>query len=318
MPVALPFVSVPSADGSAAQITTMFAQTMRFASNLVVQTADVDGVTMRTIYCGGYCRILLATWDGAGGNSELDAGNLLSWVGAGLGAHYTVSLRSDGYVQIAYGALGDAAITWTGAEALRNTLGFSGTTTTIYASQGSVVVAPYPPMGVLYSGAVLDASPWVPSPTDAALATSNGGRTYGWSARTALVRKRFTLGWHPRTWAERVRLGSLLTPAFPEDTGALPQQTRWTYPAAPPSASLAPPWSVHEFLATSRTSPVAAVFGGFQQLGGAVRYCDLGYWTAESSLAEQAFVHGVAAWSARVHRTQLELTRRMQLDMLGT
>lgn len=324
MSAVLPFTSV-AGTGSGELITTMLAATFRFDADVEIATTDVDGASVpRNIELEGWRRILLAASDGDGSNKDELAGDVLRALGAGLGSNYAVTLRSDGRVQIRYLAIGDAIITWTGSPglALSNVLGFGLGATTILASQGSIAVAPYPPMGVIYCVNVSESRDWNASPTDLALATTNGGRTYGFGSLTHLVRKAFVLGYHPRTWKDAVRLRSVATPQYPEDMGEGEDDVgdtavRWVRPVAIPSATQYPPHTVHDVIALSRTTPVAALFGRFQLLGGAARYCDLGYLTAEALMAERTTRPSGPGWRERSHREQLEMTRTRILDLTG-
>jgi hypothetical protein len=303
-----PFVAV---GGAGEQITTMIATTFHVPAIWTVPVADGDGASGRVIDAVGYNRIFLAN-PGNGTSAELQAQDLLQRVQLGLNglnSWWTVSLRSDGFVQIAYDQSptpGDAVITWTGNADLRNLLGFEGSTLTLNSSNGRVGVATKHPQGVLYSSAVLESSDWQTTPQDTAFALTSGGRVYGWASARHLVRKRFTLGFLPRNWTVRGQLGAAGSPAWPEEsTNAL--HNEWLAPSPIPDTKDIL-WTAHHTFNAMRTAPVAVLFGRFQQAATVMTY-DLGYLTPESLMVDRPTTQTVPQWTARQSRQSVEMSR---------
>jgi hypothetical protein len=311
--MATPFVTV---SGSGERITSMLAQTIEFAADVPLGVTDGDGVGTKTVQCAGFNRVFLAEGTGVGSNAELDCIELLEEVEKALnGAHtsptwYTVSLRSDGFVQIVYAqdpTPGDAVITWTGAEALRNILGFEGSSTTLNAANSRTAVATRHPLGVLYTAAVLNSTDWSSARQDAAYAMAADGRVYGWGSNRHLLRKRFDLGFHPRTWSDRTSLGAAGTPAWADDspTGS----SAWLEPTVLPDGTSSERENVHRFLATANALPIAMLLGRFQDAA-SYAYYEVGYQTPESILADRAQSPTIANYRPRSTRAGFELTFR--------
>lgn len=302
-----PFIAV-SVTGE--QITSMLAQTFEFGADVTLSVTDGDGVGTKTINCEGYNRVFLAEGTGTGGDGELDCLELLEVFEQGLNAThvsptwYTVSLRSDGYVQIVYAqdpTPGDAVITWTGNEALRNILGFEGSTATMDSSNSRTVVATRHPLGVIYSAGIINSSDWATTPMDAAFAMTNDGRVYGHASNRHLVRKRFDLGYHPRTWSDRAALSAAGSPMFVEG--------RETEPTVLPDGTSSERENVHRFLSTSRDLPIAMMLGTFQSAATDMAY-EVGYQTPESLLMDRAQSPSIAQYRKRSTRAGFETTLR--------
>lgn len=302
-----PFIAV-SVTGE--QITSMLAQTFEFGADVTLSVTDGDGVGTKTINCEGYNRVFLAEGTGAGANAELDCLELLEVLEVGLNAThlspawYTVSLRSDGYVQIVYAqdpTPGDAVITWTGNEALRNILGFEGSTATMNAANSRTVVATRHPLGVIYSAGVINSTDWASTPQDAAFAMTTDGRVYGHASNRHLLRKRFDLGYHPRTWSDRTALSAAGSPMFDEGYEL--------EPTVLPDGTSSERENVHRFLSTARDLPVAMLLGRFQDAASYMAY-EVGYQTPESLLMDRAQAPSIAQYRKRSTRAAYETTLR--------
>lgn len=290
--------SASAADGGE-RIHAMYAQTFLFAADYSC-AVESDGVPSTATFTvdGLYARIYLAQSANLG-TSEEDALELLQFVEDALGADWTVALGTDGYVRITFSGSLLGEIDWAGAEDIARLLGFTTSTLSFVADETKV--APYQPVGVMYSVSI-DSTDWTATPNESAYAMTAGGVGYGWGSETDLVTKTVSLGHHPRTPADAAALGSPLTPMWPADN----LSETWSAPTGP--IGVLGPWTVSKFLATSRGRMIAAVFSNFQTFGAGSVY-ELGYQTPESIARAKAISPQVAGWRQRSRRAEFELSR---------
>lgn len=305
MTVSLVYVGSTATSGE--RIHAMYAQTVVWPTATYQAVTTGDGAGTKTFTLSGlYSRVYLAQSANTG-DTALGALELLSLVQTALGAsEWEVEFRTDGYVQLTYNGTGTGGITWGTSQPVADVLGFTASTVSLAA--GATLVAPYPPMGVMYSVS-LDSTDWTITPTDTAYATTAEGIVYGYQGGYDVVTKTVTLGHHPRTWSDRSELGSPLTPLWPADT--LYARRR----AAASLFNLSQPYTVAEFLRTARATPIAAVFSNFQRFGIGSVY-EIGYQTPESIAQVRAVTPSIRDYRQRSHRAGFELVlhRAYELD----
>lgn len=294
-----------SASAGGERIHAMYAQTFAWPAGTYQATVTGDDAGTKTFSFGGlYFRVYLAqsTNDGT---TELGAMEILAAVQTALGSSWEVNLRTDGYVQITNAGTTTGSITWSTATYVRDVLGFTGSSVSINANESAI--ASYPPLGVVYSVS-LDSTDWTATPTDTAYAMLASGIAYGEQGGAEVITKTVTLGHHPRTWEDRVALGSPLTPMWPADTSYLRRRGFTSVIGA------TLPWSAHEFLVTARGLPIAAVFSNFQ-LFGPGRVYELGYQTPESISQARAITPAIKDYRQRSHRASFELSLHQAYEL---
>lgn len=293
----VPLVYVGSSSSGGERIHAMYAQTVQWPTATYQAVTTGSGAGTKTFTLSAlWSRVYLAQSANIG-DSALDALELLSLVQTALGAaEWEIELRTDGYVQITYNGAATGGITWGTSQAVANVLGFTASTVSLAA--GATLIAPYPPMGVVYSVS-LDSTDWTSTPTDTAYAMSAEGLVYGWQGGYEICTKTVTLGHHPRTWADRALLGSPYTPYWPADD--LYARRR----AAASLFNLSQPYTVAEFLRTARATPIAAVFSQFERFGIGSVY-ELVYQTPASIELARAVVPSIANYRQRSSRQGFE------------
>jgi len=302
--VALVYVGGSSSSGE--RIHAMYAQTVQWPTATYQATTTGDGAGTKTFTLSAlWSRVYLAQSTNTG-DTALGALELLSLVQTALGAsEWEVELRSDGYVQLTYNGTGTGGITWGTSQPVADVLGFTASTVSLAA--GATLVAPYPPMGVVYSVS-LDSTDWTSTPTDTAYAMSADGKVYGWQGGYEIVTKTVTFGFHPRVWADRSPLGSPLTPMWPADD--LYSRRR----IAGSLFNLSQPYTVAEFLRTARATPIAAVFSNFERFGVGSVY-EIGYQTPASIEAARAVAPSIRDYRQRSHRAGFEMTLHQSYEL---
>lgn len=262
-------------------INTMLAEPFQITSTIQFNRNDMDAaVSARTITDTGWYRVWLAA---SGSGTEAAPYELLAKLEAALGARYTVRLTSEGLVRISYSGTGSAVLTWTGgantAGTMRSLLGFTGSSTAI--SAGSYTDSTYQPHGCIFSAAILNSSGITTTTGGASFSETEAGVVIGYSSRTSIPRKKFSLGWCPRSWTERTYLSATATPMFPVSV------TDIVTPRTLYGASTTGAWNVHEFISASGAKLIAVMFGTYQsKIASAVSASD--FWTgytAPSTLA---------------------------------
>lgn len=279
------------------RINTMLAHSFLFGANYTVAYTDSSGAGNKSFnFSGYYYRFLMAAASaGASGTNE-DPKEYLDAVETVLGALYTVSLQSDGFVRIAYSGTGNAVLTWGAGETIGRLLGFDGATTTIAA--GSYTTATYHPQAVVYALGCADSRGWGSRPTDDAWATTAGGVTYGWGGARHLLTKSFGLKYHPQNWTVRASRNTPVTPAW----GA-----NMTFAQAGPVGEPVGTESVARFLLNAKGKQLAAMWSGFQHAGAGTAY-DVGYFTADSILASNRQAWSIKDYQEMVDFERLEMT----------
>lgn len=296
MSTTLTYVGGASTGGE--KIHAMYAQSILWpAGTYQATTTGDDGGTKTFSFAGKYYRVYLAQSSDTG-TGDLDAAELIAEVQSALGASWELSLRTDGYVQITYVGSGVGGITWGTSQAVATVLGF--TAATVDLVENETLRAPYPPMGVMYSVSI-DSTDWTSTPTDTAYAMTAGGIVYGWGGGSDIITKSVSLGFQPRTWADRGDCP--YTPMWPADD----QPTRRRTPTGP--VGVAQPWSCSEFMGTSRGKAIAVVFSNFQLFGTGRTY-EIGYQTPESIALPKAIVPPIKDYRQRSRRPNFELVLR--------
>lgn len=304
MTVSLVYVGSTAQGGE--RIHAMYSQSVQWPTATYQATTTGDGAGTKTFTLSAlWSRVYLAQSTNIG-DSALDALELLSLVQTALGAaEWEIELRTDGYVQITYLGTGTGGITWGTSQPVADVLGFTASTVSLAAD--ATLVAPYPPMGVVYSVS-LDSTDWTSTPTDTAYAMSAEGIVYGWQGGYELVTKTVTLGHHPRTWADRSSLGSPYTPMWPADSLYARRRT------AASLFNLAQPYTVAEFLRTARATPIAAVFSQFERFGLGSVY-EIGYQTPASIELARAISPPIANYRQRSQRQGFELSLHRSYEL---
>ncbi len=131
----------------------------------------------------------------------------------------------------------------------------------------------------------------------------NGKVDYFGSTYQKLTRG-FSLRGHPYTPTDATALSmASATPMYSDEAYA----TLWKNPVLAPAVT-ALPWSIHQFLATSKGIELGYTLGEFQDLVAATTaYFDEGYWTAK--VLQSTVGITVPGWHALNDRTNLELTK---------
>jgi len=279
-------------------INSLFAEPFQISSSIQFNRNDQDGSSNRTITDTGYYRVWLAA---SGTGTEAAPYELLAKLQAALGARYTVLLTSTGLVRISYSGTGTSTLTWTGgantASKMRSLLGFTGSTTTI--SAGSYTDSTYQPHGCLFSVAIMETDGIQTIPGGSAFSVSEGGIVTGYSSETYLAMQRFTLGWHPRSYADRTS-DDHATPMFPASLESI-RVPRPLY-----DTSTTGSWSVHEFLNAAKSKLIAVMFSNYQsKIASAVSASDFwtGYLAPDALIAERAERRPVRNWTRYCERS---------------
>jgi hypothetical protein len=281
-------------------INTLFAQPFQITSTIQFNRDDQDGSSNRTITDTGYYRVWLAA---SGTGTEAAPYELLAKLQAALGARYTVLLTSTGLVRISYSGTGTSTLTWTGgantASNMRSLLGFTGSTTTI--SAGSYTDSTYQPHGCIFSAAILNSSGVTTSTGGAAFSETEAGVVIGYSSRTSIPKKRFALGWMPRSWNDRsVLTSATATALYPVSfTDIITPRTLY-------GASTTGAWNVHEFISASGGKLIAVMFGTYQsKIASAVSASDFwtGYVSPETLASAKAEREPIANYPRWMERT---------------
>ncbi len=224
----------------------------------------------------------------------------------GGNSRWTVTMRSDGKVRILYSGTGFGLVLL--PSVIGTLLGF--TTLSHNLSTGSIGDdyddGTNSPTHTIFSHWRDAPQSWRGQQVGVALSEMDDGRVDFLGGTYSKITRAFSLRGHPRTPTDATALGMITTPVFPDELYAT-SGGLWQVPSLAPVAT-AIPWSVHQFLMTSKGKELGYTLGHFQQLIAASdTYYDEGYWTAKT-LASQAMVT-VAGWEQLNDQTELEVTR---------
>jgi hypothetical protein len=273
MPTPIPY-TVEAIDGAGLAVpTSMLAQPMLFPASYAVEAIGDAGGSKSLPYAGLTARVYLAGAVSGSGIDETDPLELLQATEDNLGPSWTVRMGADGRVRIRYVGSGVGGINWGTGIAVGRALGF---VEDISLLEGDAAVAPYAPMGVVYLRARERATDWTLRAAGMSASLAGNGRVAARSDGRHLLTQTFLSRVHPRTWDEAVEYGSFVTPLHARDASPL----RRLRPSGP--LGLAPPWSVHEFVATAAGRRIAFALGTFQELvAGARDDFEVGYLLPE-------------------------------------
>lgn len=221
--------------------------------------AIVDqGWSSNITVAAGWFRMFIAPNTGAVGTSAAPS-SFVNYLQALLRTHaggsvWTITIRSDGFVQIAYSGTGTATITWDAGNIVRNALGFTGASASI--PTGTNVVGTYHPTHTLYMvGRPMDTN-WQRVAPKMAIAELPDGTVDGLADQSRRLFREFDSYVHPIDWATRSSLNLSATPWLPTDT------TR--YNSVVSSIGTAPPWSVLDYVDAAQFNAQGALLGNFQ------------------------------------------------------
>lgn len=282
-------------------INMMISHSFLFSANYTVAYSDSSGSGNKSFnFSGLYYRMFLASASASGSGTNEDPKEYLDAVETVLGALYTVTLQSDGFVRIAYSGTGTATLTWGTGETIGRLMGFSGATCVIAA--GSYTTATYHPMACIYALGAMDSRDWTSAPTDDSYATTAGGQTYGWGGARHLITKSFGLKYHPRNWTVRTTLNSVISPAW---------GVNMTWFAIGPVGEAVGTESIARFLLNSKGKQLGILWDGFQTAGSGTSF-DCGYFTADCIREAGKFGTSIDNYRQRVSVERLTVTLQSQ------
>ncbi len=218
--------------------------------------------------------------------------NTLSW---------RVRMRSNGKARATYLGIGTGSIAWAGTV-IGTTLGFTSNVVAL-ATNGTQDAANSPTHTIM--------SHWREAPLgwqgtavgDCISELDNGKVDYLGGTYQKMTRS-FSLRGHPYTPTDATALPMPnATPMYSDEAYA----TLWKNPVLAPAVT-AIPWTIHQFMATSKGIELGYTLGEFQDLvSGAQAYFDEGYWTKK--VLESTVGITSPNWRALNDRTNLELTK---------
>lgn len=248
---------------AALEITSLFAQPFQVAANLTATAYDSHSPSGRTVtVAAGWYRTFLAqpAWTGATKHTPKE---LLTALQTALntapgGTYWTVALRPDGAVRIAYpGGTGGAALEWDDV-ALRHLFGFTANVS-IGSPGGSQDGAKQPTHCVFSHNARRNSTGRVPVPRRSAIGQTQDGLQYAMVAGKAGAKITADLGTHPfDSTAKAAMPENPSTVLWPDDAA------RWQTPRLAPHADLTPPWSLVDFFHTVHGYTIGAALGDYQ------------------------------------------------------
>jgi hypothetical protein len=264
----------------------------------------IIGVRVITFADGWYIhRLAPSANSGTSDEDPKEFGAYAQTILRGAHSRYTVKWRQSGLYRISTTSTGTVHITLPATIAAE--LGIASTTLTL--TSGTPVNATFPPSHVILSH-------YVPAESDShiqthpafrAVSRMRSGRVDALSGGDVSADRAFSIATHPRTPADALEFGTVITPIQADDN----DHARLNSPTA--DMDTAPGlWTVHRQVHTGFGLQMAYSFGRFQDLTAdspTITYFDYGYWTEQVSKSKVATHNG--GWIQRVDRTGLELTR---------
>lgn len=211
-------------------------------------------------------------------------------------SYWSESPTAAGLVRLAYSGPTTGQITsWGSGNVIRTLLGFD--TTVSIASGGTQTAAYIPPYTLAAIGRARSTG-WDRRKPRAAYATTDDGRSYGWSDSVRQMCQTFDLIGHASTRTVRSSLGAAGTPLYPDTA------SRYT---TPPSTAVtssnvpALPWSVLDFVDSAIGHDLYAFLGTYQTaLTGGTTTMDRVQLDPDFYLGDSMFSPTQQNWSARV------------------
>lgn len=199
---------------------------------------------------------MFLSYSAAAGLFEASPENFILAVVAALGDLWVVQLLTTGYIKITYAGTGTGVIAWsTGTNqdtTIRNLLGFTGN---VSLGAGASVTATYQPRFCVFNVARGEGDTgWTSVPESSASDRMPSGVVQGWGDGLFGMERRLNLEHHPKTITQQSS-SLYATPMYPV-------ASRIQQP--PTLISTAPPYSVYEFIRTSRARRLAGLIGTFQ------------------------------------------------------
>ncbi len=287
-------------------LTTLIAQPFSLAAAYTALVTDSGAGSPRTVTFNPTGTVWYRTYcapTGAAGTGHTVPIEFLAYCDGIIGGVpnlWSLALNSAGKVVITYTGTGTGTVAWSGAL-IAARLGFTGN---ISCGAGLSQTATNQPMYCLFSHWREAPMSWQGQQVGAAISETDDGRVDFLGGLYSKLTRAFSLRGHPYTPTDQTALSMIATPMYPNEIQAAAGGV-WQAPTLTPTTT--EPWSIHQFLHTSKGKELGYTFEFDAMIAGTQTRFSEGYWTRKT-LESKALITQ-AHYEALNDATELEVTR---------